>query len=74
MSLDTIITLALGMAAAVYLAVTMRRSARRLLATSRGTGSACKSCSGCGSSAGHAESEETCQVRDTLVVLGQKSQ
>ena len=74
MSVDIIITLAIGAAAAVYVGLTMRRSARKLLGTSRGTGSACGSCSGCGTPEGHADSEDTCSAKNSpLVVLGEKS-
>jgi hypothetical protein len=73
MSVDLIITLAIGLVAAAYIGVVTRRSARKLLGTSRGTGSACGSCSGCGTTDGHADNEESCDARDTLVVLGQKT-
>jgi hypothetical protein len=73
MSADAIITLAIGIAAAIYIGVTMRRSARKLLKTSRGTGAACGSCSGCGTADGHANSEDKCTERNSLVVLGEKS-
>jgi hypothetical protein len=74
MSIDLIITLAIGAVAALYIGLTMRRSARKLLGTSRGTGSACGSCSGCGTSEGHADSEDSCSVKNApLVVLGEKS-
>ncbi len=74
MSTDLLITLAIGLVATGYVVFIARRSARKLLNTSRGTGSACGSCSGCGTSKGHAENEESCTERDSLVVLGKKSQ
>lgn len=75
MSIDSIITLAIGIAAAIYVGVMMRRSARKLLGASQGNSSSggCGSCSGCGTAEGHAESEESCNVRNSLVVIGEKS-
>ena len=73
MSMDLLITLAIGLVAATYIGILTRRSARKLLKTSRGTGTACGSCSGCGTKEGHAESEDKCEVRNSLVVLGEKS-
>lgn len=73
MSIDLIITIAIGLVAVTYVGIITRRSARKLLRTSRGTGTACGSCSGCGTKDGHADSEDKCSVRNTLVVLGEKS-
>jgi hypothetical protein len=73
MSADLIITLAIGLVAATYIGFVTRRSARKLLGTSRGTGVACGGCSGCGTADGHADNEESCDARDKLVVLGQKT-
>ena len=73
MNMDLIITLAIGLVAATYVGIVTRRSARKLLGASRDTGSTCGSCSGCGTKEGHADSEDTCGVRDGLVVLGEKS-
>ena len=73
MSTDLIVTLAIGLVAAAYIGFVTRRSARKLLGTSRGSGAACGSCSGCGTADGHADNEESCSAKDTLVVLGHKT-
>ncbi len=73
MSIDTIATLVIGVLAAIYVGGMARKSIRRLLAPTRGQ-SACGGCSGCGTPKGHAQSEDSCGVRSSkLVVLGEKS-
>ena len=73
MGTELLITLGIGLVAATYIGIVTRRSARKLLGTSRGTGAACGSCSGCGTADGHADNEESCSAKDTLVVLGKKT-
>jgi hypothetical protein len=73
MSTDLIITIAIGIVAMGYVGFVARRSARKLLGTSRGTGSGCSSCSGCGTADGHADDEDSCTERNSLVILGNKS-
>jgi len=73
MSTDLIITIAIGVAATGYVGFVARRSAGKLLGTSRGTSTGCTSCSGCGTPDGHADNEESCTERNSLVVLGNKS-
>ena len=74
MSVDTLITIGLGLAAASYVAVLVRRSTRKfLVASKQAAGSACGGCSGCGTPDGHADSEESCTANEGLIELGKKT-
>jgi len=72
MSIDVIVTIAIGLVAAVYIGAKVRRSAISLLEPSSADGCG-GGCSGCGTPDGHADSEENCTVRETLITLGKKT-
>lgn len=74
MSADVIVTAVIGLGASIYVGRMALASWRRLTAPARGQ-SACGGCSGCGTSEGHADTEDDCEVRASeLVVLGTKTQ
>lgn len=73
MNAELIVTAVIGLGALIYVGRLAKASFKRLTAPARGQ-SACGGCSGCGTSKGHADSEEACDVRASkLVVLGEKT-
>ena len=74
MSADVIVTAIIGLVASIYVGRMALASWRRLTAPARGQ-SACGGCSGCGTTDGHAETEDECEVRASeLITLGTRRQ